>query len=273
MRVLLTNDDGIHAEGLQTLRRALLDVEDSSWRSSRRTPTAPRRRARSPRGARCGSRRSTSATAPSASRPTDAGGLRALRDARADRGLRGRVPHRLGHQPRRQPRRRHHLLRRLAALEASSWGYPGHRRLPAVGGGRARLQLRRELRLLDAPPRFTARLVEESRTSPLPSGTLLNINCRAEDVRRRGRAAGQAVYRDELTLVDEDRPGPQAVPDLTRRRHRLRGRGGNRPGGCRGGQDRRDPDPLRPHRPQGMDALAAYDLARLVRPAAEEMDP
>ena len=32
VRVLLTNDDGIEAEGLQALRRALLAVPGWSWR-------------------------------------------------------------------------------------------------------------------------------------------------------------------------------------------------------------------------------------------------
>ena len=31
LRVLLTNDDGIHADGLQALRRALVALEDVSW--------------------------------------------------------------------------------------------------------------------------------------------------------------------------------------------------------------------------------------------------
>ena len=32
LRVLLTNDDGIEAEGLQALRRALSEVDDERWR-------------------------------------------------------------------------------------------------------------------------------------------------------------------------------------------------------------------------------------------------
>ena len=60
LRVLLTNDDGIEADGLQALRRALLALATSSSPSSRPTATARRRRARSPPAARCGSARSTS---------------------------------------------------------------------------------------------------------------------------------------------------------------------------------------------------------------------
>ena len=64
LRVLLTNDDGIEAEGLQALRRALLAVAGRRARRHRaRRQPLRHRAARSPRAARCGSRRSTSATA------------------------------------------------------------------------------------------------------------------------------------------------------------------------------------------------------------------
>ena len=70
MRVLLTNDDGIEAEGLQTLRRALRELPGIELAviapDGNRSATA----ARSRPGARCGSRRSTSATGPTATRPT-----------------------------------------------------------------------------------------------------------------------------------------------------------------------------------------------------------
>ena len=91
------------------------------------------------------------------------GRLRALRDARADRRLRGRAGRRR-HQPRLQPRRRHHLL--------------GHRRRGA-GGRRARAAGDRGLPAVRARARWTsasatsststsrrafvARLVEEHR--------------------------------------------------------------------------------------------------------------
>jgi 5'/3'-nucleotidase SurE len=59
MRVLLTNDDGIGAQGLQALRRALLEIDGIEL-----DVIAP------PRACRSGSSRSTSTTAPSASPPT-----------------------------------------------------------------------------------------------------------------------------------------------------------------------------------------------------------
>ena len=64
MRVLLTNDDGIDAEGLQALRRALLEVPgDRPARRSRRTATARRSGAGSRRASRSSSSASTSTTA------------------------------------------------------------------------------------------------------------------------------------------------------------------------------------------------------------------
>ena len=64
VRVLLTNDDGIEAEGLQALRRALLEVPGIELAVIAPDSNRSRhRRAGSRRAARCGSRRSTSATA------------------------------------------------------------------------------------------------------------------------------------------------------------------------------------------------------------------
>ena len=64
VRVLLTNDDGIEADGpAGAAARAARRPRTSSSRSSPPTPTARRSAAASPRAGRCGSRRSTSATA------------------------------------------------------------------------------------------------------------------------------------------------------------------------------------------------------------------
>jgi 5'-nucleotidase len=51
---------------------------------------------------------------------------------------------------------------------------------------------------------FTARLVEEIETLPLPYGTLLNINCPAGGARgARACRLGRRIYRDTLQLEDE----------------------------------------------------------------------
>jgi hypothetical protein len=99
-RLLLTNDDGIDAPGLQHLARAL---GDRSWSPPRRRTSA----APAPASAA-----TTSTTAPAcAPRPRRAGGLRVRRDRRA-RGHGGRArrvrcpvrPRRLGHQRRHEHR-------------------------------------------------------------------------------------------------------------------------------------------------------------------------
>jgi 5'-nucleotidase len=54
---------------------------------------------------------------------------------------------------------------------------------------------------------FTARLVEELESLPLPKGTLLNINCPAGDVAgARATRLGRRIYRDKLEL-DNERDG------------------------------------------------------------------
>jgi 5'/3'-nucleotidase len=51
---------------------------------------------------------------------------------------------------------------------------------------------------------FTARLVEELESLPLPEGTLLNINCPAGEVKgARATKLGRRIYRDKLELRDE----------------------------------------------------------------------
>jgi 5'-nucleotidase len=51
---------------------------------------------------------------------------------------------------------------------------------------------------------FTARLVEELESVPLPRGTLLNVNCPAGDARgARATKLGRRIYRDRLELRAE----------------------------------------------------------------------
>ena len=133
-----------------------------------------------------------------------AGRLRALRRARADRGLRGR-PDRLRHQPRLQPRRRHHLLGH------GRRGAGGRRaRPPGVAVSQQSLAREMDFRLgerfdFDAAAAFTARIVEEIEDVPLPEGTLLNINVPAGDLDGVEVARlGKRIYRDQLELEDEE---------------------------------------------------------------------
>jgi 5'-nucleotidase len=118
---------------------------------------------------------------------------------------------------------------------------------------------------------FVARLVAELETVPLPRGTLLNINvpgAKPEGVEV--ARLGKRVYRDELAQIDEASPG--------RRLYRIYGDASFE-------RDEQGTDlvavaqgkiavtpihfDLTDH--AGMDALQRYDLARLIAPAAEEI--
>src|SRR6201986_2959582 len=121
---------------------------------------------------------------------------------------------------------------------------------------------------------FTARLAAELESIPLPSGTLLNIN--VPGARPTGVAVarlGKRIYRDELSLVDEDETHPRG-----RRQYRISGHPSL-------GRDETGPNlaPVAAGRiavtpihfdltdRDGLDALQRYDLARLVAPAADEV--
>ena len=85
MKVLLTNDDGITATGLNVMRRALLDVPDLELAVIAPDANRSATRAASRSGTRSGSRRSSSATAPRLRDRRHARRLCSLRRTRADR--------------------------------------------------------------------------------------------------------------------------------------------------------------------------------------------
>ena len=184
-----------------------------------------------------------------------------------------------GHQPRLQPRRRHHLLRhRRRRARGHRARHPGDRRR------RSRPTTARWTSAPAAPGRrsdfeqgaaFVARIVEELERVPMPEGTLLNINCPAGGAE--GRAAcrlGKRIYRDRLELAEEEeRPPP--LPHL-RRRPELPRRGRHRLRGDRRRPDRRHPAALRPHRPggrRGARRLRPRPAAAAGRPARFEHRP
>src|SRR2546430_14071501 len=208
MRVLLTNDDGIEAAGLQALRKALLEVPEVEL-----VVIAP------------DGNRSAMARAITTRRPlwvqevdvsdgtvgyaTDGTPVDCVRLARlgliegfeAEMVVSG-INHgsNLGDDIT-------YSGTVAAALEAIVLGLPGI----AVSQQSSALELDfREGGGFDfeVAATFTARLVEELEHVPLPSGTLLNINVpggQPEGVEVAG--LGKRVYRDELALVDEGGEG------------------------------------------------------------------
>jgi 5'/3'-nucleotidase len=117
---------------------------------------------------------------------------------------------------------------------------------------------------------FTARMVEELARVPMPSGTLININCPAGEVTgARACRLGKRIYRDRLELAEETDG---------RRRYRIYGM---EPGYEEGeGTDFAaladgciavTPLHFDLTDEAGVEALAGFDLEGLLRPAAREV--
>ena len=122
----------------------------------------------------------------------------------------------------------------------------------------------------DQAASFVARMVEELEHVPMPSGTLLNVNCPAGDVR--GVSAcrlGKRIYRDNLELAEE--------ADGRRRYHIY----GEEPGyqhdsdsdfaAIADGKIAVTPLHFDLTDQAGIEALEGFDLDRLLRPAAREV--
>lgn len=120
--------------------------------------------------------------------------------------------------------------------------------------------------------RFVARVVEEIDDVPLPGGTLLNVNCPAGDAT--GVAItrlGKRIYRDELTLTDTQADG--------RRRYWVYGSDPgfhDEPGtdlaAVAAGLISVTPLHFDLTDAAGMDALERHDLGQLLAPAAREVE-
>jgi len=158
-----------------------------------------------------------------------------------------------------------------AALEALLLGIPG------IAVSQQSTAREMDFRLgerfaFDVAADFAARVIEELDDVPLPAGTLLNVNVPAGDpdgveVTR----LGKRIYKDELKLHGEDERG---------------GRGYWIYGADPGFEDEPGTDLAAIHGGRiavtplhfdltdvaGMDALGRYDLARLLAPAAREVE-
>lgn len=121
-----------------------------------------------------------------------------------------------------------------------------------------------------AGARFVARLVEDIEELPLPAGTLLNINCPAGDARGVEIARlGKRIYRDELKLTasGEDRAqywiyGPDPG---------FHEEAGTDFAAIGDGHISVTPLHFDLTDVAGMDALVTHDLARLLRPIVNDL--
>jgi 5'-nucleotidase len=270
LRVLLTNDDGIHAEGLQALRRALtgLDVvvaviaPDANMSATARSITTRR-----PlwvtevpfddgtHGFSCDGT------------PVDCVRLASLGlvdDFQPDLVVAG-INHgsNLGDDIT-------YSGTVAAALEGVVLG------VPSIAVSQQSKAREMDFRLGDefdfeTAATFTAQVIDRIDDVPLPDGTLLNINVPAGDASSVEVARlGKRIYRDALQQVDSDDEG--------RRRFRIYGDApiyhdeeGTDLAAIAAGRIAVTPLHFDLTAEHGLDELRAYDLARLLAPAAEEI--
>jgi 5'-nucleotidase len=271
MRVLLTNDDGIEAAGLQALRNALLAVDGIELAVI------------APDGNRSAMARSITTRRPLLVQEVDFGdgtvgyatdgtpvdcvrlaNLGLVEGFQAQLVVSG-INHgsNLGDDIT-------YSGTVAAALEAIVLGLPGI----AVSQQSSAREL--DFRVgtgfdFETAASFTARLVGELEAAPLPAGTLLNVNVPCPpptgvEVAR----LGKRVYRDELALVDEDHGG--------RRQYRIYGDAsyerdetGTDLAAVAKGKIAVTPVHFDLTDREGLSVLEGYDLERLVQPAAEDL--
>jgi 5'/3'-nucleotidase len=272
LRVLLTNDDGIDAEGLQTLRRALVALADVELAviapDGNRSATARSITFRRPlwvselpfgdgtSGYACDGtpvdcvRLATLGLVEGFEPDVIVSGINHGANLGDDISYSGTV---------------------AAALEGIVLGIPGI----AV----SQQSLARETSFVPgrefdfaAAAAFTARMVERLDDVPLPRGTLLNVNFPGTHAIGGVEVArlGKRIYRDRLTLVDEE---------SGRRQFRIYGdspvhddEAGTDLAAVNAGRIAVTPLHFDLTAEHDMDALRTYDLGALLEPAAEEVE-
>jgi 5'/3'-nucleotidase len=271
LRVLLTNDDGIHAEGLQTLRRALAALEDVELAviapDANMSATARSITTRRPlwvtevpfedgsRGYSCDGtpvdcvRLASLGLVEGFEPDLVVAGINHGSNLGDDITYSGTV---------------------AAALEGIVLGVPG---IAVSQQSQAREM---DFRLGDAfdfevAAAFTARVIDRLDDVPLPDGTLLNINVPAGDADAvEVSRLGKRIYRDALQQVDSEGDN--------RRRFRIYGDSpvhddeeGTDLAAVAAGRIAVTPLHFDLTAEHGLEELRAYDLARLLAPAAEEL--
>jgi 5'-nucleotidase len=271
LRVLLTNDDGIQAEGLQTLRRALAALDDVTVAviapDANMSATARSITTRRPlwvtevpfedgtHGFSCDGT------------PVDCVRLASLGlvdDFEADLVVAG-INHgsNLGDDIT-------YSGTVAAALEGVVLG------VPSIAVSQQSQAREMDFRLGDVfdfetAAAFTARVIDRIDDVPLPEGTLLNINVPAGEATTVEVARlGKRIYRDALQQVDSEGDG--------RRRFRIYGDApvyhdeeGTDLAAIAAGRIAVTPLHFDLTAEHGLEELRAYDLARLLAPAAEEI--
>jgi len=207
MRVLLTNDDGIQATGLNELRRALLEVPDIELAviapNSNRSATARSITTRRPLEVQEIQFEDGTSGFATDGTPVDCVRLAAL-------GLVGEAPELIVSGINHGSNLGDDITYSgtvAAALEGVVLGVPGIAVSQQSNKREMDFRLGDEFDFSDAAA-FAAHLVEEIESVPLPNGTLLNVNCPAGGARGAVACrAGRRIYRDRLELHDEGEDG------------------------------------------------------------------
>ena len=220
MKVLLTNDDGITATGLNVMRRALLDVPDLELAviapDANRSATARSITIRHPalgRGGRVRRRHHGLRDRRHARR------LRSLRRTRADRVRPELIVSGINHGA--------NLGDDItysgtvaAALEGIMLGIPAIAVSQQADHGAMDFRAGRSWgkEHFESAAAFVARLVEGLEDVQIPEGTLLNVNVPAGDPSgvRVGRL-GKREYNDRMELAEEDEERPAPLHDVQHR--------------------------------------------------------
>jgi 5'-nucleotidase len=272
MKVLLTNDDGIGATGLNVLRRALLELPGVELSviapDSNRSATARSITTRSPLWVEEVEYEDGTSGFATDGTPVDCVRFAAL-------GLVEHTPELIVSGINHGANLGDDITYSgtvAAALEGIVLGIPAiavsqqadHGELHFGDGGWSRESFA-------TAAAFTARVVEELERVPMPAGTLLNVNCPVGDAQ--GAAScrlGKRIYRDRMELTEEGENG--------RRRYRIYG---ERPGfeHAPGTDFAAIADGLIAVTPlhfdltdqAGVEELAGFDLDSLLRPAAREV--
>ena len=215
MRVLLTNDDGIGAEGLHALRRALAEIEGIETHvivpDSNRSATARSITTRSPLSVE-----EVELDDGSMAYATDGTPVDCVRFG--DLGLVGDRPELIVSGVNHGSNLGDDITYSgtvAAALEGIVLGIPAIAISQQSSAGEMDFRLGRSFDF-GVAARIGAELVRLVASDPLPAETLLNVNCPAGDPEGiEVTRLGKRLYNDELRLVDEDGDG--------RRRYRIYG--------------------------------------------------
>ena len=272
MRVLLTNDDGLAAEGLQALRSALLEVPGIELAviapDSNRSATARSITTRRPIWVEEVTFDDGTVGYATDGTPVDCvrfAALGLIEGFEAELIVSG-INHgaNLGDDIT-------YSGTVAAALEGIVLGIPG----VAVSQQSAAREM--DFRLgerfdFEQAATFAARVVEEIDDVPLPGGTLLNINCPAGEVQGVEVARlGKRIYRDELAVQEE--AGARKLYRIYGDAPDYHDDEGTDLAAVAAGRIAVTPLHFDLTDQPGMETLRAYDLARLLGPAAEEVEP